>query len=515
VTPGRRPRWFAAGDWSAFCGLALDNMTQLVILSGLLIGAFRFPPDLVLHIIVPGTAVGVLVGDLAYTWMAIRLMRRTGREDVTAMPFGIDTPSLFGITFGVLGPVMLATGDPVLAWKVGMAVTVLMGLGKLALAFGGEWVRRLVPRAALLGSIAGVAVLLIAFLPAKKVLADPLVGLVSLAIVFVALTGRMRLPGGVPGALAAVAAGTAVFWLRGALDGSARPGDLGAVFGGLHLALPWPTLTSFDAFEAALPYLAVGMPFALATVVGGIDNTESAIAAGDHYRTRDVLLTEAMATVAAGLCGGVIQNTPYIGHPAYKAMGARAGYTLLTALAIGGGAAAGVVAFLVRLLPEAAVAPILVFIGLEIAAQAFLASPARHAPAVAVAFLPAVAALVLIEIGALLGALGLRSADLVREGRGGLEPLLVLGNGFVVTALLWASALASIVDRRLALGAAALAGAGMLALFGIVHSPRPDGAVFWPWAAPGSVPFVLAGAYGLAAAVLLALASRRSPNPAR
>jgi AGZA family xanthine/uracil permease-like MFS transporter len=512
VRAGRVPRWFAAGDWSAFCGLALDNMTQLVILSSLLIGAFRFPPDLVLHTIVPGTAVGVLVGDLIYTRMAVDLMRRTGRPDVTAMPFGIDTPSLFGITFGVLGPALSATGDPVRAWKIGMAVTVIMGLVKLVLAFAGDWVRRLVPRAALLGSIAGVAVLLIAFLPAKKVMADPLVGLVSLVVVFVALTGRMRLPLGVPGALAAVVAGTAVFWLRGALDGSTRLGDLGAEFAGLHLALPWPTLASLDALAAALPYLAVGLPFAVATVVGGIDNTESAIAAGDRYHTRDVLLTEAVATVAAGLCGGVVQNTPYIGHPAYKAMGARAGYTLLTAVAIGGGAAVGVVSLLVRLLPEAAVAPILVFIGLEIAAQAFLASPVRHAPAVAVAFIPAVAALVLIEVSALLGALDLRSADLLREGRGGLEPLLVLGNGFVVTALLWGSAVACIVDRRLELGAAALAGTGLLALFGVVHSPRPDGAVFWPWAAPGPVPFALAGAYGLAAGVLLALGAWR---PAR
>jgi adenine/guanine/hypoxanthine permease len=343
------------------------------------------------------------------------------------------------------------------------------------------------------------------------VMADPLVGLVSLVVVFVALTGRMRLPLGVPGALAAVVAGTAVFWLRGALDGSTRLGDLGAEFAGLHLALPWPTLASLDALAAALPYLAVGLPFAVATVVGGIDNTESAIAAGDRYHTRDVLLTEAVATVAAGLCGGVVQNTPYIGHPAYKAMGARAGYTLLTAVAIGGGAAVGVVSLLVRLLPEAAVAPILVFIGLEIAAQAFLASPVRHAPAVAVAFIPAVAALVLIEVSALLGALDLRSADLLREGRGGLEPLLV-GNGFVVTALLWGSAVACIVDRRLELGAAALAGTGLLALFGVVHSPRPDGAVFWPWAAPGPVPFALAGAYGLAAGVLLALGAWR---PAR
>jgi len=92
-------------------------------------------------------------------------------------------------------------------------------------------------------------------------------------------------------------------------------------------------------------------PFAIATVIGGIDNTESALAAGDEYRTRDILLTEAVATAVAGLCGGVIQNTPYIGHPAYKAMGARAGYTLATALVIGVGGAVGAVSVLVSVLP--------------------------------------------------------------------------------------------------------------------------------------------------------------------
>ncbi|HEX7787091.1 MAG TPA: MFS transporter, partial [Methylomirabilota bacterium] len=120
-------RWWAPGDWNAFFGLALDNLSLFVILSSLLIGVFRFPSDLVLRVMVPGTAVGVLVGDLAYTWLAVRLMRQTGRDDVTAMPFGIDTPSLFGIVFGVLGPALAVTRDPILAWKIGMGVTVLMG----------------------------------------------------------------------------------------------------------------------------------------------------------------------------------------------------------------------------------------------------------------------------------------------------------------------------------------------------------------------------------------------------
>jgi AGZA family xanthine/uracil permease-like MFS transporter len=136
---------------------------------------FGFPADLVLGRMLPGTALGVLVGDLAYTVMAVRLARRTGRDDVTAMPFGIDTPTLFAMVFGVLGPVKLVTGDPVLAWKVGMAVTIAIGAVKWVLSFAGDWARRVVPRAALLGSIAGVAILLIAFLPMLKILRDPLV----------------------------------------------------------------------------------------------------------------------------------------------------------------------------------------------------------------------------------------------------------------------------------------------------------------------------------------------------
>src|SRR5439155_8648850 len=101
-----RRAWIASGDLNGFLGLALDNVTQLVILSSLLIGVFKFPADLELGRIVPGTALGALVCDLAYTWLAVRLGRRTGRDDVTAMPFGIDTPTLFAMVFGVLGPVM-------------------------------------------------------------------------------------------------------------------------------------------------------------------------------------------------------------------------------------------------------------------------------------------------------------------------------------------------------------------------------------------------------------------------
>src|SRR5262249_28396725 len=208
----------------------------------------------------------------------------------------------------------------------------------------------------------------------------------------------------------------------------------------------------------------------------------SAAAAGDEYRARDVLMTEALATIVAALCGGVVQNTPYIGHPAYKAMGARAGHTLVTGLVIGMGAAVGVLSVLVTLLPEAAVAPILVFIGLEITAQAFLASPPRHGAAVALTFIPVAAAVVLIQVGGVLTALGRSPADLRGDAASTYRTLLVLGNGFILTAVLWGWALVTMIDRRFLVTAAVLAVASLATLVGLVHSPLPGGAPFLPLA---------------------------------
>jgi AGZA family xanthine/uracil permease-like MFS transporter len=155
----------------------------------------------------------------------------------------------------------------------------------------------------------------------------------------------------------------------------------------------------------------------------------------------------------------------------------------------------------VAALPEAAVAPILVFIGLEITAQAFLASPRHHGPAVALTFVPVAAAVVVIQAGALIAGVGKSPADLSGDAAATWRALLVLGNGFVLTALLWGWALAAILERRPAVAGAVFAGASAAALCGVIHSPLPSGALFWPWAPPAAIVGQVAGAYGLAAAV--------------
>jgi AGZA family xanthine/uracil permease-like MFS transporter len=226
-----------------------------------------------------------------------------------------------------------------------------------------------------------------------------------------------------------------------------------------------------------------------------------------------VIGVEAFATLVAGVCGGVIQTTPYIGHPAYKAMGGRAAYTLATALFIGSAGLIGYFGYLYLLIPKAAVFPILVFIGLEITAQSFHATPTRHYPAVAIACVPALAALAWIYVDKLTGEMalhGLAFEQLSAPLRLELETLRVMANGFIVTSLIWASVVAALIDRRLSVAAAYLAFAAVLSTFGVIHSPLPGAAMFLPWELPRDVmqvPVSFSSGY-LISALLLACWSK-------
>lgn len=503
-----KPRWYAVGDINAFFGLMLDNMSDLVIMAGILTGVFGMPRDLVLQRMLPGSAIGVLVGDLLYSWMAWRLARRTGRDDVTAMPLGLDTPSTFGMAFGVIGPCYLATKDAHLTWQVAMATIVLMGVFKIAVSFCGPALQRAIPRAGLLGSIAAVALLLIAYLPFLKLFASPVVGFLSLGIVFISLLARFKLPWRIPGALAGILAGTVLYYILGhfgllpaAAHATVPPLQLG-------FSLPLPTLEFLKGLPLAITYLPLAIPFALATVVGGVDVTESAAVAGDSYNTRDILLVEGAATLAAGLCGGVIQSCPYIGHPAYKEMGGRSGYTVATALFIGLGGVFGYLSWFVGVLPEAVVAPILIFIGIEITAQAFEASPRRHFRAIAMTFIPTIACLASIQFGQILGGLGKSPADLTGDLLATYTATTMLGNGFIVTALLWGAAFAHVLDHKPRRASIYLLACAGLSLCGVMHSPLSGGAMFSPLAPPSPIVWQVAAGYALMAS-LFALLERK------
>ncbi|MBX9791463.1 MAG: permease [Pirellulales bacterium] len=507
----------------------LDNVANLVLTIGLLAGGFGFPASFAVRYMLPGTALGVLAGDLAFTWMVFRLARRSGRDDITAMPLGLDTPSTIGMVLFVLGPAFLDAQRRGLgsedaarfAWHIGMAAIVASGVIKLICALAAGAIRQVIPRAGLLGSLTSIALVLISFLPLLDLAALPIVGIVSLTIILATLVGRVPLPGRVPGALAATMLGVVVFYLLRAAGWVPESHATEALKPELALLWPRPTLSWVGALEESLAYLPVVVPFALATVIGGIDCTESAAAAGDEYHTGTVIAVEGVATLIAGLCGGVIQTTPYIGHPAYKAMGGRALYTLAAALFVGGAGMFGYFAYLYLWIPKAAIFPILIFVGLEITAQSFHATPVRHFPAVALACVPALAYLVLIFADPLLAEAG-KTVDTLNRPEFGvqLQTIRTLSGGFIITSLLWASTLAALIDQRLRAAGGFLAVASVATLFGVIHSPLAGSAMFVPWnlpqlpaAAAGQTPIDLAIAYGLSAALLLVWGQLRQATP--
>jgi AGZA family xanthine/uracil permease-like MFS transporter len=518
TTTRQRYRWFVTGDINGFFGLMFDNLTVLSFLAGILIFAFGFPADIVYTRMFPGTAFGVLLGDLVYTWMAFRLAKKTGKTDITAMPLGLDTPSTIGIALVVLGPAFVglkaqgyAEHDAaMMTWYIGMATMMFMGVIKVAFSFMGGWVQKIVPQAGLLGSLAGIGLALIGMIPLVDIFGMPVVGLIALGLILTTLVARIPLPRKFPGVFAAVLVGTAVYYVIGPL------GFSGGTFAGapspeFHFGLPIPTLGFVDGLVPALKYLPLAIPFGILTVVGGINVTESARVAGDDYRTRDILLTEATATVVAGLCGGVAQSTPYIGQPAYKGMGARAGYTLLTGIFVGLGGIFGYISFFVELIPRAVLAPILVFVALDIIVQSFEATPKLHAPAVAFAFFPTIARLLSIKLGNPEFVPTATFQHLLDAPGKGLPELLVtvaLGNGFIVTGMLWGAFLAELIDKRFARSAVYLLILGVFSLFGVIHSALADGSMYLPWTLDGAaqrVPFQFAAAYAILAVVILAL----------
>jgi len=526
VTRSVRASYFrlVPGDVNGFLGLVVDNLSVLGLLAAVLIGVYAVPADIVFGRMFPGTALGVLAGDLVYTWLAVRLARRTGRSDVTAMPFGLDTPSTIGMALLVLGPAFAkfrATGlDPTSAgletWYLGMAATAAMGVLKLILSFAGRTVRRLIPMAGLLGSLAGIALTLIGFFPMVDLLQFPIVGFLTLGLILYALVAKGPVPLGMPGVLFAVIVGTTLYY------GAGHFGFLGMQIPAppipaLRLAFPHPDAGIFHGFAALWDYLPLIIPFALLTVVGGVNNTESACVAGDDYDVRSILLAEAAATLLAGLAGGVAQTTPYIGHPAFKEMGARSGYTLLTGIFVGVGGVLGYLANLIELVPLAVLAPVLVFLALSITAQAFSAVPARHASAVAISFFPSIARLMTIELSDPKFVSPERLAQLLTAPEHGLpvfSVIVALGNGFIITATVWAAFVVEMTENRLRSAAAYLAAGGTLSFFGIVHSVRLDGSAYALWQLHGiarNVAVQFCAAYFVLAAALLLLSLQSRP----
>jgi len=382
---------------------------------------------------------------------------------------------MFIVVFLVMLPTYLKTNDAILAWQAGLAWAFIIGVVILLGAFVGPTLRKYTPRAAMLGALAGISIAFISMRPAFLSWQVPWLAFISLAIILVSWCAGVRLPGGVPGGLAAVVIGTVLGWIATltGLDQVMEPSAVGGALAKFGLHLPVPSLDFIAGLHDIGPLLVIAVPLGIYNFTEGMNNVESASAAGDHFDLRKVLVADGIGALMGALLGSPFPPAVYIGHPGWKAVGGRIGYSLATGVVISIVCFTGLTALLLAVVPLVCILPILLYIGLVIGAQAFETTPPRHAPAVILAMLPNIASWAQNQIDGALAAAGTSAAQVGYDKLAGhgviYHGLELFGGGGTLTGLMLGATAAFIIDRHFSRAAIYALGSAMLAYFGIIN----------------------------------------------
>ncbi|WP_436759056.1 hypothetical protein [Streptosporangium sp. V21-05] len=474
--------WWVSGDTNAFFGLGFNVMVNVLVLSGLCLGVVHLPGSDVFGVILPAMGIQLLIGNVYYTYLARRLARRENRTDVCAMPYGPSVPHMFIVVFVIMLPTYLATRNPLQAWVAGLAWCFIIGVIVLIGAFVGPYIRRFTPRAAMLGTLAGISIAFISMRPAAQMWEAAWIALPVLVIIMVGFFTDLRLPGNIPVGLAALLAGTAIAWIGGYMN----PADVGAAAENIAVSLPSLNIDRLlEGLGQVSPLLATAIPLGIYNFTEGMSNVESAAAAGDSYNLRSVLLADGAGAVVGSMLGSPFPPAVYIGHPGWKSAGGRTSYSMASGVVIALFCFLGMFALLGAVLPTPAIVPILLYIGLLIGAQAFQSVPKAHAVAVVIAIIPNIASWAQGYMDNALAAAGTSARevgyDTIAQSGTVYEGTALLGGGAVLAGLILGSITAFVIDRSF-LWAAGYAFAGAaLAFIGLIHGERVE------WNANGQV----------------------------
>ncbi len=501
--PDFKPDLWTPGDWNALFGFGTNILVNMLVLTGLLRFVLKMPDSLVFGRILPALGLMMCLSTFYYAWLAYRLALKTGRTDVCALPSGVSVPHMFVVTFVIMLPITIKTGDPLKGWSAGLVWVFFQSFVLMIGGFIAPYIRKITPRAALLGALAGISITFISMRPALEMFMTPGIGLICFAVILVSWFGGYKYPKGIPAGLVAIAVGMLIAWgstLFGFSYGGMSVQNLAGAFANFGFSVPLPAFgTVFSGFEFLGIILVTAIPFGIYDLVEAMDNVESAEAAGDTYPTTRVLTADGVVSLIGCLMGNPFINAVYIGHPGWKAMGGRIGYSAATGLMVIVLSWLGVIAVMSSLIPLVAISPILLYIGMLIGAQAFQETPKHHAPAIVLALIPNIAAWGKLLIDSALGAAGTNAATvgLDKLGQVGVlyHGLEVLGAGAILGGMVLGATGAFIIDKKYAEASYFAAAGAVLTFFGFMHGEAVGFAV---------TPSV-ALAYAMVAAFLFAL----------
>jgi AGZA family xanthine/uracil permease-like MFS transporter len=490
-TAGFKPVLWTPGDWNAFFGFGTNILVNMLVLTGLLRFVLKMPDTLVFGRILPALGLMMCLSTFYYAWLAYRLAQKTGRSDVCALPSGVSVPHMFIVTFVIMLPITIKTGDPMKGWSAGLVWVFFQSFILMIGGFIAPYIRKITPRAALLGTLAGVSVTFIAMRPALEMYMTPQIGLICFAIILLGWFGGVKYFKGIPAGLVAIAVGMVIAWgsnLFGLGLGGLSIKGVGDAFASFGFSVPIPAVNYvFSGFEFLGIILVTAIPFGIYDLVEAMDNVESAEAAGDAYPTTRVLTADGVVSLIGCLMGNPFINAVYIGHPGWKAMGGRIGYSAATGIMVVVLSWFGIISVLLALVPVVAISPILLYIGMLIGAQAFQTTPIKHAPAIVLALTPHLAAWAKLQIDTMLGstlnaaqAVGGLAADKVGAVKTaaiaalpqqgvlyhGLE---VMGGGSILAGLILGAIGVFVIERDFVKAAAFAFAGAVMTYFGFMH----------------------------------------------
>src|SRR5271169_630263 len=261
-----RPILWAPGDWNAFFGFGTNILVNMLVLTGLLRFVLKMPDSLVFGRILPAMGLMMCLSTFYYAFLAYRLAKRTGRNDVCALPSGISVPHMFIVTFVIMLPIALKTNDPIQGWEAGLVWVFFQSFILMIGGFIAPIIRRVTPRAALLGTLAGVSITFISMRPALDMFMTPFIGMVCFAVILASWFGGIGY-GGVPAGLVAIAVGTVIAWgsnLFGLNLGGMSLGALHDSIASHGFAVPIPAIGHvFHGFRYLSVILVTAIPFGI------------------------------------------------------------------------------------------------------------------------------------------------------------------------------------------------------------------------------------------------------------
>lgn len=458
---------FIKQDADGFWALFQNNLANFAWLVVFMMGA-GFPADLVFGQMVPGAAVAVAAGNFAYARMAKKLAEREGRLDVTALSYGISTPIQFIYMVVIALAIKGVTKDPYIAWQVAVGACLLGGVILVVGSFAGRQVQKFLPRAAMLGALAGVALTFIAGELFFVTFNHPQIGTLAFAIIILGMIGKASMPYKIPATLVAVVLGTILAFVFGVASFE----NIRTAGANLGFYFPLPGMTAFTGlallFGEYSHLLGVIIPISIYNLIETMNNVEAVATMGDVYDVKECQFTDGCGTILGSLFGGILPTTVYIASVGAKDAKAGQGYSILNGVAFLIAATFGLVGAISALIPAAVIAPILVYVGVVMVANSFIRSPHRHAPAVAIAMIP--------YLANYLGTRFNRGAiDAFPSGASiihGISPAIMpMAQGAMFTALCWGAVTAFLIDRDYVKAAIMSGTMSILAMFGFMHAP--------------------------------------------